>query len=51
MVLLGMALGPVFASCSPTYALVLATVLPANFAVHQCPGIANEGNESVEPRH
>jgi cytochrome c-type biogenesis protein len=31
MVLLGMSLGPVFASCSPTYALILATVLPANF--------------------
>ncbi len=26
-----MSLGPVFASCSPTYALILATVLPQNF--------------------
>jgi len=32
-VLLGAALGPVFASCSPTYALILATVLPANFTL------------------
>ncbi len=31
MVLLGFALGPVFASCSPTYALILALVLPQNF--------------------
>lgn len=30
-ILVGMALGPVFSSCSPTYALVLATVLPENF--------------------
>lgn len=31
-VLVGFSLGPVFASCSPTYAFVLATVLPVNFA-------------------
>jgi cytochrome c-type biogenesis protein len=31
-VLIGAALGPVFASCSPTYALIVATVLPASFA-------------------
>jgi cytochrome c biogenesis protein CcdA/thiol-disulfide isomerase/thioredoxin len=31
-ILMGMALGPVFASCSPTYGLILATVLPVNFA-------------------
>lgn len=31
-VLLGMALGPVFTSCSPTYFLILATVLPESFA-------------------
>jgi cytochrome c biogenesis protein CcdA len=31
--LLGAALGPVFASCSPTYALIVAAVLPAEFAV------------------
>src|SRR5690606_10197993 len=31
-VLIGAALGPVFISCSPTYAIVLATVLPENFA-------------------
>ena len=29
-VLLGMSLGPVFASCSPTYFLILATVLPVD---------------------
>ena len=28
---LGAALGPVFASCSPTYSLILATILPASF--------------------
>ncbi len=27
-ILLGLALGPVFSSCSPTYALIVATVLP-----------------------
>jgi cytochrome c biogenesis protein CcdA/thiol-disulfide isomerase/thioredoxin len=31
-ILMGMALGPVFASCSPTYGLILATVLPVSFA-------------------
>lgn len=31
-ILTGMALGPVFSSCSPTYALILATVLPQSFA-------------------
>ncbi|MDD2766601.1 MAG: cytochrome c biogenesis protein CcdA [Candidatus Moranbacteria bacterium] len=36
-VLVGMALGPVFSSCSPTYALIVAIVLPQSFAV----GIAN----------
>lgn len=30
-ILIGMALGPVFSSCSPTYFLILATVLPASF--------------------
>jgi cytochrome c-type biogenesis protein len=30
--LLGAALGPTFSSCSPTYALIIATVLPASFA-------------------
>jgi len=29
-ILIGAALGPVFSSCSPTYAWVLATVLPSN---------------------
>lgn len=29
--LLGAALGPVFNSCSPTYALIIATILPASF--------------------
>ncbi len=32
-VLVGAALGPVFASCSPTYFLILATVLPASFSL------------------
>ncbi|HJQ09046.1 MAG TPA: cytochrome c biogenesis protein CcdA [Candidatus Saccharimonadales bacterium] len=30
-ILIGAALGPVFSSCSPTYALVVATVLPVSF--------------------
>jgi cytochrome c-type biogenesis protein len=30
-VLLGAALGPVFSSCSPTYALIVAAILPASF--------------------
>lgn len=30
-VIIGASLGPVFSSCSPTYFLVLATVLPVNF--------------------
>jgi cytochrome c-type biogenesis protein len=33
MVLLGASLGPVFASCSPVYFIILATILPANFFV------------------
>ncbi|MDA8596782.1 cytochrome C biogenesis protein [Candidatus Pacebacteria bacterium] len=32
-VLIGAALGPVFSSCSPTYFLILATVLPESFLV------------------
>jgi cytochrome c-type biogenesis protein len=32
-VLLGAALGPVFNSCSPTYALIVAVILPASFAL------------------
>ncbi len=28
---MGAALGPVFSSCSPTYALIIATVLPVSF--------------------
>ncbi len=32
LVLLGVALGPVFTSCSPTYALILAVVLPQSLA-------------------
>ena len=31
--LLGAALGPTFSSCSPTYALIIATVLPVSFGV------------------
>jgi cytochrome c biogenesis protein CcdA len=30
-ILLGAALGPVFSSCSPTYALIVATILPVSF--------------------
>lgn len=36
-VILGAALGPIFASCSPTYFLILGTVLPASFGI----GLAN----------
>src|SRR3989344_7070294 len=32
-VLMGAALGPVFSSCSPTYFVILATLLPASFAI------------------
>jgi cytochrome c-type biogenesis protein len=32
-VAMGAALGPVFSSCSPTYFLILATVLPADFVL------------------
>lgn len=32
-VLVGMSLGPVFASCSPTYLLIVSTVLPQGFVV------------------
>ncbi len=31
--IIGAALGPVFSSCSPTYFVILAAVLPANFGV------------------
>jgi cytochrome c biogenesis protein CcdA len=31
-ILIGAALGPVFSSCSPTYALIVATVLPVSLA-------------------
>lgn len=31
-VLIGVALGPVFSSCSPTYALIIAAILPVSFA-------------------
>ena len=31
-IIMGAALGPVFSSCSPTYFVILAAVLPANFA-------------------
>jgi cytochrome c-type biogenesis protein len=31
-ILIGAALGPVFSSCSPTYALIVAAVLPQSFA-------------------
>lgn len=31
--LTGIALGPVFSSCSPTYALILATILPQSFII------------------
>lgn len=32
-IITGAALGPVFSSCSPVYAYILATVLPANFGL------------------
>lgn len=32
-IILGAAMGPVFASCSPTYFLILGTVLPASFSI------------------
>ncbi len=32
-VLVGAALGPVFSSCSPTYSLIIATILPLDFGV------------------
>lgn len=32
-ILTGVALGPVFAACSPVYAVILATVLPVNLAL------------------
>ena len=32
-VLVGASLGPVFSSCSPTYAVIVATILPQSFAV------------------
>jgi peptide methionine sulfoxide reductase msrA/msrB len=32
-VLIGLALGPVFTTCSPTYLFIIATVLPASFFV------------------
>ena len=32
-IMLWISLGPVFASCSPTYAVILAVILPASFAV------------------
>ncbi|QOD92951.1 DUF3179 domain-containing (seleno)protein [Chryseoglobus sp. 28M-23] len=35
--LLGLSLGPIFTSCSPTYGLILAAVLPTSFGV----GVAN----------
>lgn len=31
-ILIGASLGPVFASCSPTYSIILATVLPVSFS-------------------
>ena len=31
-ILIGIALGPVFSSCSPTYAFILASILPRDFA-------------------
>lgn len=32
-IITGAALGPVFSSCSPVYAYILATILPANFSL------------------
>jgi len=36
-ILLGASLGPIFSSCSPTYALIIAVILPQSFAA----GLAN----------
>ncbi|USN58208.1 MAG: hypothetical protein H6767_08005 [Candidatus Peribacteria bacterium] len=30
-ILVGISLGPVFSSCSPTYAIILAVILPTSF--------------------
>lgn len=38
-ILLGASLGPIFSSCSPTYALIIAVILPQSFAL----GLANLG--------
>lgn len=32
-VIMGLALGPIFSTCSPTYVVILATVLPQSFAL------------------
>lgn len=32
-VVIGAALGPVFSSCSPTYAIIIATILPTSFSL------------------
>jgi cytochrome c biogenesis protein CcdA len=32
-IILGASLGPIFAACSPTYFIILSTVLPASFGV------------------
>lgn len=32
-ILVGMSLGPVFSSCSPTYGIILGIILPASFAI------------------
>ena len=32
-ILLGLALGPVFTTCSPTYLFILGTILPASFSL------------------
>lgn len=32
-ILLGASLGPIFASCSPTYAILLSLVFPKSFAL------------------
>lgn len=42
-ILIGFSLGPVFTSCSPTFAYILATVLPQNFII----GLANLFGYSV----
>lgn len=46
-VLIGASLGPVFSSCSPTYFVILASVLPASFALGTLYLVAYAGGLSL----